>query len=149
MILEASIKQTKFRSEHHKMLLNIIYSAGIIMGEQERFFKQYDLSPQQYNVLRILRGQHPKPASIGLLQDRMLDKMSNASRLVEKLKQKNLLTRDACENDRRQMDVCITKQGLELLAELDGKFSDVENKLSVLSKEEAETLNKLLDKLNT
>ena len=148
MTLEDSIKQTKFRSEHHKMLLNIIYSAGIIQVEQERFFKQYDLSPQQYNVLRILRGQHPKPASIGLLQERMLDKMSNASRLVEKLKQKKLLTRDACENDRRQMDVCITPQGLELLASLDDKFSDVEQKLSVLSIEEAQNLNKLLDKLN-
>ncbi len=149
MQLEESIKQSKFKSIHHKMLLNVIYSAGLIQSEQARFFKQYDLSPQQYNVLRILRGQHPNPASVGLLQERMLDQMSNASRLVEKLKQKNLLTRNACENDRRQMDVCITKEGLNLLAEIDGKFEDFEKKLAVLTQDEAKTLNQLLDKLNT
>ncbi len=149
MQLETSIRQTKFKSVHHKMLLNIIYSAGVIQAEQARFFKHYDLSPQQYNVLRILRGQHPNPASVGLLQERMLDQMSNASRLVEKLKQKNLLTRNACENDRRQMDVCITKHGLNLLLDIDDKFESFEKKLAVLNEDEANTLNQLLDKLNT
>ncbi len=149
MQLETSIRQTKFKSIYHKMLLNVIYSSGVIQAAQARFFKQYDLSPQQYNVLRILRGQYPNPASVGLLQERMLDQMSNASRLVEKLKQKNLLTRNACENDRRQMDVCITKDGLNLLNEIDDKFEIFEKRLAVLSESEANTLNQLLDKLNT
>lgn len=149
MQLETSIRQIKFKSIYHKMLLNVIYSSGVIQAEQARFFKQYDLSPQQYNVLRILRGQYPNPASVGLLQERMLDQMSNASRLVEKLKQKNLLTRNACQNDRRQMDVCITKDGLNLLNEIDDKFEIFEKRLAVLSESEANTLNQLLDKLNT
>ncbi len=149
MILEQSIKQSKFRSEHHKMVLNIIYSANVIQVEQTRFFKQYDISPQQYNVLRILRGQYPKPVSIGLVQERMLDQMSNASRLVEKLKQKKLLTRRVCKEDRRQMDVCISEEGLKLLEVMDTRFGEVEKRVSVLSEEEATQLNQLLDKLNT
>ncbi|MDZ4667722.1 MAG: MarR family transcriptional regulator [bacterium] len=147
MRLEESIKQTTFKSEHHKMLLNLIYTAGMINAEQARFFKTYDLSPQQYNVLRILRGQYPNPASVGLVQERMLDQMSNASRLIEKLKLKKLLTRRACKNDRRQMDVVISEDGLKLLKLIDTKFEDFEQKLCCITPSEANELNRVLDKL--
>lgn len=147
MILEKAIHQSKFKSEHHKVILNLVYTAGLIQAEQTRFFKQYDLSPQQYNVLRILRGQHPNPVCVGLVQERMLDQMSNASRLIEKLKLKNLLTRQECKEDRRQVDVVITKSGLDLLSGIDKEFDKFEATINCLDTQEANDLNALLDKL--
>ncbi len=148
MKLEEAIKQTKFNNAQHKVLLNLIYTAGLVHAEQTRFFKAYDLSPQQFNVLRILRGQHPNPASVGLVQERMLDQMSNASRLIEKLKQKKLLTRRECKEDRRQVDIVITDDGLNLLKEIDKVFIDFEHRLAKLSNSDAETLNSLLDQIS-
>ena len=147
MKLEEAIKQTKFKNEHHKLLLNVIYAAGVIHAQQTRFFKVYDISPQQYNVLRILRGQQPNPASVGLVQERMLDQMSNASRLIEKLKLKGLLTRRECKQDRRQVDIVISEKGLSLLEAIDKEFGGFENNLANLSVGESKTLNDLLDKL--
>ncbi|MCE2741845.1 MAG: MarR family transcriptional regulator [Sphingobacteriales bacterium] len=147
MILEKAIQQSKFKSAHHKVILNLVYTAGLVQAEQARFFKQYDLSPQQYNVLRILRGQHPNPVCVGLVQERMLDQMSNASRLIEKLKLKNLLTRKECKEDRRQVDVVITKDGLDLLSEIDKEFNKFEAYINCLDSQEANQLNALLDKL--
>lgn len=147
MKLEESIKQSKFKSEHHKLMLNLIYTAGLINAQQTRFFKGYDLSPQQYNVLRILRGQHPNPASVGLVQDRMLDQMSNASRLIEKLKLKALIIRRECKEDRRQVDVIITEKGLKLLGEIDQAFGEFESNLGGMNTQDAATLNLLLDQL--
>jgi len=147
MKLEEAIKQSKFTNAQHKALLNLIYAAGLVHAEQTRFFKMYDLSPQQFNVLRILRGQHPNPASVGLVQERMLDQMSNAYRLIEKLKQKKLLTRRECKEDRRQVDIVITEDGLKLLSEIDKKFNEFENRLAQLSDKDAEQLNGLLDQI--
>jgi len=147
MILEKAIQQSKFKSAHHKVILNLVYTAGLVQAEQARFFKQYDLSPQQYNVLRILRGQHPNPVCVGLVQERILDQMSNASRLIEKLKLKNLLTRKECKEDRRQVDVVITKDGLDLLSEIDKEFNKFEAYINCLDSQEANQLNALLDKL--
>ena len=147
MILEKAIQQTKFKNANHKVILNLVYTAGLVQAEQARFFKQYDLSPQQYNVLRILRGQHPNPVCVGLVQERMLDQMSNASRLIEKLKLKNLLTRKECKEDRRQVDVAITKDGLDLLSEIDKEFNKFEAYINCLDIQEANQLNALLDKL--
>lgn len=148
MKLEEAIKQKKFKNAYHKLNLNLIYSGGLLLVEQTRFFKSYDISPQQYNVLRILRGQHPNAASVGLIQERMLDQMSNASRLIEKLKLKGFLTRTACEADRRQVDVVITKEGLDLLGLIDHELETIYQNFGALSLEEAELLNNLLDKLN-
>lgn len=148
MILEKSIHQTKFKSEHHKLMLNIIFTASSINSEQTRFFKKYDISSQQFNVLRILKGQYPNPASVGLLQERMLDQMSNASRLVEKLKQKKLLSRRECKTDRRQVDILITEEGLNLLKEISIVFDEVEKGVNKISIEEAKIMNNILDKMN-
>jgi len=147
MKLEDAIKQTAFKSEEERLVINLVYTSGWLSSEQNRFFKRFHISSQQYNVLRILRGQYPNPASVGLIQERMLDKMSNASRLIEKLKQKKLIKRSECSKDRRQVDVLVTQEGLLLLEEID-KLSDEMNGIcDTLNLNEKKTLNKLLDKL--
>ena len=150
MELGKEIKQTKFSDEYQKAMLNVLYTGNWVNSMHTRFFKQYAISPQQYNILRILKGQHPKPASVNLLIERMLDKMSNASRLVEKLRQKGLVERTTCEDDRRRVDVIISNKGLEVLKiagkELDGLHNEHKENLSSA---EAEKLNELLDKLRS
>lgn len=148
MKLSDAIKQTKFSSVSQQALLNIVYVASLIRSSQSRFLKQYELSPEQYNILRILRGQQGNPASIGLLQERMLDRMSNASRLVEKLKQKDYVSRCECPNDRRQVDVLITEKGLGVLADIDPKIKQMHEEFSVLDESELGQLNHMLDKLS-
>lgn len=149
MNIETAIQQKSFRSEHEKLMVNLLYTSGWLQAHQVRYFKQYDLSPEQYNVLRILRGQYPKAISVTLVQERMLDKMSNASRLVEKLKSKELLSRTTCSKDRRQVDVKITDKGLELLARIDKDRKDITDFSATIKMSEAKTLNQLLDKLRT
>jgi DNA-binding MarR family transcriptional regulator len=147
MPLETDIKQKVFRSPYHRMSLNIIYTNNWLCGDQMRFFKPYGLTMQQYNVLRILRGQYPNPVKMSDITERMLDKMSNASRLVDKLLAKHLVHRTESLSDRRAVDVVITDSGLGLLGEID-QYQDLwERKLHTLSEEEANTLNHLLDKL--
>ena len=114
---------------------------------QIHFFKQYEISPQQYNILRILRGQYPKPASVNLLIDRMLDKMSNASRLVDKLHAKGFVERKPCKGDRRQVDVMLSKKGLELLEIISTAIKQFEQSSIQLSQKDSEMLSDLLDKM--
>lgn len=148
MEIGKEIKQSKFRNEYHKMVVNILFTSSWLNSLHTAGLKPYGISTQQYNLLRILRGQHPKPATVNLLIDRMLDKSSNASRLVEKLRLKKLVERAVCPEDRRAVNVVITQKGLDLLQELD----KLEQRLSkdfgmVLSEKEAQQLNALLDKL--
>lgn len=149
MKLEQAIKQEKFKDEYHKLLLNLMYTGSWLNIRQIHFFKGYDISPQQYNILRILRGQYPEPASINLLIERMLDKMSNASRLVDKLHAKGLVERRQCAQDKRQVDVLLSKKGIKMLELIDKDVESLDNQLGALSKQEAKTLNELLDKLRT
>jgi len=147
MKLEDAIKQTAFKSEEERLVINLVYTSGWLSSEQNRFFKRFGVSSQQYNVLRILRGQFPNPASVGLIQERMLDKMSNASRLIEKLKQKKLIKRSECSKDRRQVDVLITKDGLKLLEDIDKLNGEMHGICDTLNQTEKKKLNELLDKL--
>jgi len=147
MELEKEIQQTKFKNEKHKAILNIFVTAGWLSCHQQRFFKDHDLSPQQYNVLRILRGQKGNPITVNGIQERMLDKSSNASRLIDKLKEKKLVERIICENDRRQVDLHITEKGLTLLKKLDIELEQEEIKYGRITEKEAEELNRILDKL--
>jgi DNA-binding MarR family transcriptional regulator len=147
MEIGKEIKQTKFKNEYHKMLLNLIFTSGWLEAKNSGNLKPYGISPQQYNILRILRGQYPKPATVNLLIDRMLDKNSNASRLVEKLRLKKLVERAICPEDRRAVNVIITQKGLDLLEELDKYETTFLKELKNLSEKEAEQLNVLLDKL--
>lgn len=147
MELEKEIQQTSFSSVYHKMALNIMFTAHWMEYQNACFLKGWGITPQQFNILRILRGQHPKPASVNLLIERMLDKMSNASRLVEKLRVKGLVSRQECVDDRRQVDVLITKEGLELLKEIDLKMSEQQKYDKILTEQEAAELSRLLEKL--
>ena len=147
MKLEEAIKQTAFKTEEERLVINLVYTSGWLSSEQNRFFKRFGISSQQYNVLRILRGQFPNPASVGLIQERMLDKMSNASRLIEKLKQKKLVKRSECSKDRRQVDVLITDDGLKLLEDNDKLNDEMHSICNTLNQTEKKKLNELLDKL--
>jgi DNA-binding MarR family transcriptional regulator len=147
MEIGKEIKQSKFRNEHQKMLINILFTSNWLSAMHAANLKPYGISTQQFNLLRILRGQHPKPASVNLLIDRMLDKNSNASRLVEKLRLKKLVERTVCPEDRRAVNVIITQKGLDLLGELDKVEGSFMKELKNLSEKEAEQLNSLLDKL--
>ena len=147
MNLENEIKQAKFDDEYHKLMVNLMFTTSWLSIRQIQFFRNYELSPQQYNILRILRGQYPKPASVNLLIERMLDKMSNASRLVDKLALKGLVERKKCKTDARQVDVVLSKKGIKLLKEIDVEIKLFESNLNKLDKKEAVILSDLLDKM--
>ena len=146
MSLETDIQQ-KFRNESQKAILNILYTSYFIQDKMNMLFKQYDITRQQYNVLRILRGQHPGHASVNLIRDRMLDKMSDASRIVERLRLKELVVRKSAEKDKRAVEVTITDSGLKLLAEMQDAVDKFESLLNTLSDDETRQLNILLDKI--
>ena len=147
MQLEKEIHQKKFKSEHTKAALNVLFTASWISLRYTQFFRRFSLTTPQFNVLRILRGQHPKPATISLITERMLDRTSNASRIVDKLVQKGLVDRRVCPSDRRSVDVLINDAGLALLKELDAHEHEFEKQTIALTRQEAEELNRLLDKL--
>ncbi|PSL23928.1 MarR family winged helix-turn-helix transcriptional regulator [Dyadobacter jiangsuensis] len=147
MSIETDIKQKKFRSPFQKLALNLMYTTKWLEYKQLESFKEYDITPQQYNVLRILRGQQGNPIKVSDITERMLDKSSNTSRLVDKLLAKNLAKRSSCESDRRAVDVVITEEGLALLKVLDPFIEDWENRFNIISEEEAEQISALLDKL--
>jgi DNA-binding MarR family transcriptional regulator len=147
MRIEDEIKQTKpFPNPQTKAAINLSFTASWMSSIQTQLLKPYGLSMQQYNILRILKGIHPKPATVKVLIERMIDRDSNASRLVEKLKKKQLVERNACEEDRRRVDVVITEKGLETLDDLSGLIKLSQDKIH-LSDEEADILSNLLDKM--
>jgi DNA-binding MarR family transcriptional regulator len=146
MRLEDEISSSKFTSNYHKAIVDVIYTYGWITNLLKQRLDDRDITLQQYNILRILRGQFPNPATVNLLRERMLDKMSDASRIVERLHKKGLLSRTANEKDRRAVDILISKQGLAILKELDVDM-DMDDVLKQnLSTEEAAQLCDLLDK---
>lgn len=146
MKIEEAIK-SKFSSEQQKALLNIIYTANWLNSIEIERLKPYGISPQQYNVLRILRGSHPKSMTVFSIKDRMLDKTPNTTRLLDKLLNKNLITRVRCEQDRRVVHVNITEFGLKQLSKLDLEVDKIESLLSFITDEEANTINSLMDKI--
>jgi len=147
MKLEEEIKQKKFRNEYHKLAVNILYTHGWLVNHHAEHLKKSGITGAQYNILRILRGQYPNPASVNLLKERMLDKMSDASRLVERLLQKDLVDRKICPDDRRRVEVIITERGLNLLKELDQKDDEFDVLFKSLDENEVKAANDLLDKM--
>jgi len=148
MGLEQDIKQQrKFKNEHEKLLINILYTNGWLTEQQTQVFKPYDITGPQYNVLRILRGQYPNPCTVNLIIDRMLDRSSNASRIVDRLEKKALVERKTCRTDRRAKDVVITQKGLDLIVEIDATNSLWMKKLKNVSIADAEKVNEILDAL--
>lgn len=147
MKLEDEIQQKKFKNDTQKLAINLIYTTNWLNTFYLANFKNSDITLQQYNVLRILRGQHPNPCSIKLIKERMLDRMSDASRIVDKLMAKALLVRNECPVDRRSVDIIITDKGLDLLKEMDVIDEESKKIFKSLTKEDILQLNNLLDKL--
>ena len=147
MKIEEEIKQYIFKSIYQKALISILYTASWINLRQIQVFKKFGLTPAQYNVLRILRGQYPKVVTVNLINDRMLDKSSNGSRIVEKLRVKKLVERVTCPEDRRAVNVVITTSGLDLLNEMDKIETELSTGVNKLTQAEASRLNDLLDKI--
>ncbi|MDN3672327.1 MarR family transcriptional regulator [Flavobacterium branchiarum] len=147
MTIEDVIKSTVKMDNPKKVILNIMYTQNVLQDKFNEVLKPYDLSGEQYNVLRILRGQKGNPANMCVIQDRMLAKTSNTTRLVDKLLLKDFVTRNVCPNNRRKIEVSITEKGLGVLTELDPKVVEHENVFSDnLTTEELELLNGLLEK---
>ncbi|MBL0744546.1 MarR family winged helix-turn-helix transcriptional regulator [Chryseolinea lacunae] len=145
MKIEDEIKQKKFLNAHQKAVINLLYTVNWLQGKHQHLFKSFNITPQQFNILRILKGQHPNSISATEIKSRMLDRNSDVSRLLDRLVSKNVIVRKACPTDKRASDVNLTDAGLELLRTIDKKQSELDNILS-LSDEEALQLSNLLDK---
>ena len=148
MKLEDEIKTTKFQNEVHKAHLNILFTAGWLHAKINKYLKESGLTPEQYNVLRIVRGQSPKSVCAKDISNRMLDRNSNTTRIIDRLELKGLLQRIASERDRREKSIQLTPKGAEMLAALDATWEkNSPHTNSNLSEAEAQTINQLLDKL--
>ncbi|MCG8328760.1 MAG: MarR family transcriptional regulator [Chitinophagales bacterium] len=146
MTIEEAIKQTKpFRSSHHRAVVNLIYTHNWLVDQIKVQLKPHKITMQQYNVLRILRGA-PNPISTSDIRDRLLDKMADTSRMVERLHQKGLVIRTECNYDKRLVDISLSDKGEQLMQHLDSFNSKIDDVLSPLTAEEAATLSQLLDK---
>lgn len=147
MRIEEIIKSTVAMDDAKKVILNIMYTQNVISDKFNEIMKPYDLSGEQYNVLRILRGQKGNPANMCIIQERMIAKNSNTTRLIDKLLLKNFVTREVCPDNRRKIEVLITQKGLDVLTELDPKVNEHEQIFAAnLSQNELEQLNALLEK---
>jgi DNA-binding MarR family transcriptional regulator len=146
MDLEKEIFSTKFINSYQKASVNIVYTYNWLNNFIKSELDKYEVTNQQFNVLRILRGQYPNPATINILKERMLDKMSDASRIVDRLVQKELVTRTTNKKDRRAVDIIINKKGLDILDRIQMETIMIENLKNNLSEEEAKQLSNLLDK---
>ena len=146
MGIEKDIQQTNFRNEFQKMGINIIYTANWLNEKMGQILATEDITQQQYNILRILRGSEC-PLSTLKIRERMLDKMSDTSRIVDRLIVKGLVEKTACVKDKRLVDITVTKKGLQLLEKLDALNEQIDSILKGVSEKEAHTINQILDKL--
>jgi len=147
MQLEKEIDQKKFISDYHKLVVNVLFTGKWLEYSHRQFFKNFALTLQQYNVLRILRGAAPAAATVQYITNRMLDKSSNASRIVDKLEEKGLSSRTVCPANQRAVDVHITTAGQDMLQKIDLVFKVEQELAKVLTEDEAKMLNNLLDKI--
>ena len=148
MSIEKEIQQSKFRNDYQKAIVNLIYTYNWVIEKNKQFFEKGDITMQQYNILRILRGAG-KPLSTLQIRQRMLDKMSDTSRIVDRLLKKGLVQKVICETDRRLVDVSISEKGTQLLTEMDQHNSELDAILGNLNEEETKMLNQLLDKIRS
>jgi DNA-binding MarR family transcriptional regulator len=149
MGIDKDIHQNKFRNERHKAMINLLFTYGWTVERLKQFVSDHGITHQQFNILRILRGNHPTPLSTLTIRDRMIDKMSDTSRIVDRLLSKGLVRKVVCKKDRRLVDITITDKGLKLLEKLDGRQDEMDGILSNLSEKEASSLSKLLDKIRS
>ncbi len=149
MKIEEELQQKRFQNEHIKAGLNIMLTASRIIHQNTQILKPFDISVQQFNLLRILRGMYPEPATIKLITRRMVDKNSNASRMVERLRKQGWVERSECEFDRRRVDIFITEEGLKLVEKASQALEKAGNMQFPITEEEAKILNTILDKIRT
>jgi Transcriptional regulators len=147
MKIEEEIQTNKFRNERHKATVNIVFTSNWITHILEKRANAEHITLQQFNVLRILRGQHPNPVTNSIVKERMLDKMPDVSRIIDRLVTKELVSRCRCSSDRRAVDVKITQKGLDTLAELEDRMLMMDVLQDNITEEECKQLNQLLDKL--
>lgn len=147
MGIEKDIQQAKFRNVYQKAGINLIYTLGWVKERTRPIFDEEDITPQQFNILRILRGSHPQPLSTLQIRERMLEKMSDTSRIVDRLISKGLVKKITCKTDRRLVDVIISEKGKKLLERLDARQDEIDGVLRNLTEKEAATLSELLDKI--
>lgn len=149
MGLEEDIQQKKFATEFEKAAVNILFTGSWLHNINAVRFKKHGITPEQFNVLRILRGSYPKALMLSDVSCRMIDKNSNATRLVEKLRLKGLVNREVCPKNRRQVDISITEKGLAVLTKIDNESDEWLNTLKAITQAEAKELNRILDKLRS
>ena len=149
MGIDKDIQQAKFRNIYQKAAINLIYTLGWMREKTRVFFEEEDITPQQFNILRILRGSFPQPLSTLQIRERMLEKMSDTSRIVDRLIAKGLVKKLTCKSDRRLVDVVITDKGKKLLERLDTRQDEMDHVLDTLTEKEAALLSDLLDKIRT
>lgn len=148
MKIEEAIKQTKpFKSEFQKLMINIQLTGSYLNTSFAQFLKPFDLSPHQFNVLRILKGKYPDGYCNQEITSRMIDKSSNSTRIVDKLLEKKLITRTEHKSDRRLVDIKITKNGLDLLEEIDSTPNPMQSVAKRFNEEKAKLINEWLDEL--
>ena len=149
MNIENEIRQQVFKNPYHKLAVNLMFTHSWLMSFVKAMFKKQDITPNQYNILRILRGSRPNPLSTLQIRERMLDKMSDTSRLVDRLLLKDLVSKKINQTDNRLVDVEITEKGLKVLEKLDDIEERVASLFENLSEKEALRLSDMLDKLHT
>ena len=147
MKIEEAIKQKSFESPLQKALINLHYTSNYMAAEAKQMFAGFDLTGQQFNVLRILRGSHPRKISPGDIKAVMIDKTPDLTRLIDRMLTKGLVTRAVSESNRRKVDIGITNKGLDLLAEIDPRIRKDMQEFDRITSEEAEELSRILDKL--
>ena len=145
MKIEEEISQPKFRNARQKAVVNLIFTSNWLNNKQQEFFKPHGITAQQFNILRILKGQHPNSISATSIKSRMLDKNSDVSRLLDRLEAKEMIEKKVCPSDKRAADVTIATKGLEVLAAIDKHQKESDNMLT-LTENEANQLSDLLDK---
>jgi DNA-binding MarR family transcriptional regulator len=149
MGFEEDIKQTKKINDYQKGIANLVLTYNHVISQLESFIDEYDLTLPQYNILRILRGQYPEPSTNNLIKERIIHRNSDVTRIIDRLISKGLVDRSGCCDDRRKVDILISKEGLRILNEIDNRIDVIENLLSGLDNDEINTFNKLLDKIRT
>lgn len=149
MTIEEGIKQRNFKSAYHKLAVNLMYTTNLLESFLKDIFKQEEITLQQYNILRILRGSHPNPLSTLQIRERMMHNMSDTSRIVDRLLIKKLVTKKICSGDNRLVDVRITDRGMKLLTKLDIVEDKVAVFLQNITNDEALGLSDLLDKIHS
>ena len=147
MGIDKDIQQAKFRNVYQKAAINLIFTVGWMRDKTRMFFEEEDITPQQYNILRILKGCYPEPLSTLQIRERMLEKMSDTSRIVDRLIAKGFVKKLTCKKDRRLVDVIISEKGTRLLEKMEVRQEEMDAVLKNLSEKDANILSDLLDKI--